>query len=620
MRARYLLSAVTFVLLAMPLEVSAATWVEAKSPNFTVYSDAGERRGRAVAWQFEQIRGALARLWPWARVDFDRPVVVYAARDERTMRELVPEYFEGRNAIKPGSVFVSAATGHYVALNSDLSTRGAVNVNPYITSYWSYVSLVLRTSIDRDLPPWFARGFAEVFSNTIVRENEIHIGLVIPWHLERLRETSRPPLDVLLAADATSPYLTRGDRMNTFDAAAWALVHYLMFGNSGKNIPLFNEFAGAVRAGTPPVEALTKVYGGVTPIREGLARYIDQTLYVYQKAKVAVEIDAAQFKTREIAAPDAALALARLHVAMERPVEARAQAAAAGPAGGEIEGVLLEREGKREEAKAAYARASDAGVASFFGEYRLASLSWPSGQTAAPDTLAAIEKVLRRSVSLNPMFAPAHQLLADALLRQEKYEAALPLAQRSIGLDNQDVYGYLLLARAYWGVSKPQEAAAAAKQALSLATSPDERQQAQRMLDFLAKSAGVSAAANPVEERVSTEQGKQLFDACNGGDTAACGKLSAMFDSACKGGDARGCMMTAFFYLEGRGVAKDEAKGMAILEPLCNGSMPEACMPIANVLLTRGDPANRERARQLLTKSCEAGATEACGVLKTLKD
>ena len=78
--------------------------------------------------------------------------------------------------------------------------------------------------------------------------------------------------------------------------------------------------------------------------------------------------------------------------------------------------------------------------------------------------------------------------------------------------------------------------------------------------------------------------------------------------------------MTAFFYLEGRGVAKDEAKGMAILEPLCNGNMPEACMPIATVLLTRGDPPNRERARQLLTRSCQAGATEACDVLKRLKD
>jgi tetratricopeptide (TPR) repeat protein len=620
MRARYLLTLVTMVLLAMPPEVSAATWVEAKSPNFTVYSDAGERRARAVAWQFEQIRAALSRLWPWARVDFDRPVVVYAARDERTMRELVPEFFEGRNAIKPASVFVSSTDGHYVALNSDLSTGGAVNVNPYITSYWSYVSLILRSSIDRELPPWFARGFAEVFSNTIVRENEIQIGQIIPWHLERLREASRPTLDVMLAADAASPYLTRGDRMNTFDATAWALVHYMMFGNRGKNIPLFNEFAEAVRRGAAPVDALTKAYGSVTAIRDGLVRYIDQTLYVYQKAKVAVEIDAARFTTRQVTPPDSALALARLHVAMERPVEARAQLATAGAAGAELEGVLLEREGKRDEARAAYARASEAGAASFFGEYRLAALSWPSGQNLPANTFAPIEKMLKRSVSLNPMFAPAHQLLTDALLRQEKYDAALPMAQRSIALENPDVHGYLLLARAYWGVSKSPEATAAAKRALSLATRQDDRQRAQQMLDFLAKSSGHSAPALQADAaEISADEGKKLFDACNANDSAACQKLSDMFDRSCKTGDARGCMMTAFFLLEGRGVAKDEAKGMAILEPLCDGGMPEACVPIANVLLARGDAANRARAKELLGRSCQAGAAEACTALKTLQ-
>ena len=619
MAARHLLTAMTIVLLLMPTAVSAATWVESRSANFTVYSDAGDKRARAVAWQFEQIRAALSRLWPWARFDFGAPVVVYAARDERTMRELVPEYFEGRNAIRPGSVFVSALDAHYVALNTDQSTHGAINVNPYISSYWSYVSLVVRSSIDHELPPWLLRGLAEVFSNTIVRENELLIGQVIPWHLERLREASRPQLDVMLAADASSPYLTNGNRMGAFDATAWALVHYLIFGNQGKNIPLFNEFVDAVRRGAAPAEALGKVYGSIVAVREGLARYIDQTMYVFQRAKLAVEIDPASFKTRQVTAPESAVALARLHVAMDRPVEARAQLEAAGnpPVGAELEGLLLEREGKRQEARAAYGRASQAGAATYLGEYRLAVLSWPAGEDAPPDTLTAIEKSLQRSVTLNPTFAPARQLLVDALLRLERYEAALPVAQRCIALDGREVDNHLRLARAYWGMSKPQEATAAARLALSLATQDADRQRAQRMLDFFAQASARSAP--DASTQVGSDDSKKLFESCNGGDNTACATLAGMFDRACKAGDARGCMMTAFFLLEGRGVPKDEAKGMAILEPLCNGELPDACMPIASVLLTRGDDANRERAKELLRKSCAAGAAQACELLKTVQ-
>jgi tetratricopeptide (TPR) repeat protein len=612
----------TIVLLATAPAVSAATWVEAKSPNFTVYSDAGVKRARDMAWQLEQVRAALSRLWPWARFDFGAPVIVYAARDERTMRALLPHYFEGKNAIRPGSVFITAGEAHYVALDTDQSTRGTINVNPYISSYWSYVAMVLQSTYEGELPPWFQRGLTEVFSNTIVGDKQIDIGHVIPWHLERLRERSRPALDVMLAASSNSPELASGERLERFDATAWALVHYLIFGNQGKNIRLFNEFADAVRKGTPPIEALTNAYGSIVSVREGLARYIDQRLFVYQKASVALDIDSAGFRTRDLTPPETAIALAKFHAATRRPQEARVQLAAAGnpPAGAEVEGALLDREGQRDAARAAYGRASDAGLASFYGEYRFASLSWPAEGEPAKEMLARLEKALQRSVALNPSFAPSHRMLAEVLLRLDRYADALPIAERAETLDRRDMHANLLIARALWGVSRRDEAMAAAKRALSLSTTDRDRQSAQRLIDFLAKSPGRTAPTPQPSAPVSSDDSNKLFEACNGGDAAACGTLSRMFERACKAGDARGCMMTAFFHLEGRGTARDEARGMAILEPLCNGEVPEACVPIANVLLSRGDGANRARARQLLTKSCQSGAAEACDLLKTLKE
>ena len=100
---------------ALALVASAApaaaqrSWVEVSAPHLTVVSDAGAGRARDVAWQFEQIREALARTFPWVRLTASRPLVVVAARNATTMRTLAPGLWErGRD----GNLFVSStATG-----------------------------------------------------------------------------------------------------------------------------------------------------------------------------------------------------------------------------------------------------------------------------------------------------------------------------------------------------------------------------------------------------------------------------------------------------------------------------------------------------------------------------
>jgi len=474
----------SFLFLADPAR--GATWVEVKSPHFTVLSDAGERRAREVAWQFEQIRGAIVRLWPWATVEFPLDVHVYAARNEQTMRGLVPEYFEGRNAIRPDSVFVSSPMAHYVALRSDVKLDSRGDINPYRSSYWSYMSLVVRTSFDRDLPPWFSRGLADVFSNTIVRDDVLLVGQLIPWHLERLRSTARIPLQSLLADDAAVKHLRDADRMAEFDAAAWGLVHYLMFGNKGQNLVRMNELSTAIRRGADPNEALARVYGGLQAVNDGMLRYIGQSLYLYQRVPADVNVDMKAFSAREAAAPDVALAFARLHVAMNRPVEARQQlATASAAAAGEVEGALLEREGKRDQARAAYQRASEAQAAGFYGEFRFASLLWPEERAEDADArFAAMEKSLRRAVTLNPRFAPAHGLLAQTLARLGRAAEGLPLAQRSVTLSPTEAYSHESLARVYWALGKREEAIASAKRALAYAENERIRANVQQLLDF----------------------------------------------------------------------------------------------------------------------------------------
>src|SRR5262245_47897673 len=205
-------------------------WIEAHSAHFTVVSNASEGAARSVAWQLEQIRSVLAALWPWARVDLNRPLVIVAAKDESSLRALAPEYWERKNDVRPVSLWVTGADGPYMALRTDLPADDRATLNPHLDSYYSYVSLVLQSSAPKPLPLWLSRGLAGVMSNTIVRDTFIRIGPPIPYHIQRLRDRSRMTLDELATTTRASGVFADADRMRGFDAQSWALVHYLMFG------------------------------------------------------------------------------------------------------------------------------------------------------------------------------------------------------------------------------------------------------------------------------------------------------------------------------------------------------------------------------------------------------
>src|SRR5262249_45318053 len=131
-------------------------WLEVKSAHFTLITDAGEKSGRRTAWQFEQIRSALLQLWPWAKIDTAQPYVVFAARDENTLRTLGPQYWEGKR-YRPTSFSASSRDRNYVAVRADVPEVDDVGMNPYQSAYWSYAASVFNRSFPQRLPSWYGR-------------------------------------------------------------------------------------------------------------------------------------------------------------------------------------------------------------------------------------------------------------------------------------------------------------------------------------------------------------------------------------------------------------------------------------------------------------------------------
>ena len=653
---------------AMPRLQAAEQWIEVKSPHFLVTSNAGQGPARDIAWQLEQIRNAIAAIWPWARVDLNKPLAVIAVKDEAAMKAMAPEFWERKGGVHPASVWVGGADQNYLAIRTDVHAEDTTDINPYVHSYFSYVSLVLQQSATRDLPFWFNRGLAGVLSNTIVRDGKILMGLPIPWHLERLRETMRWKVPALIKIDDASRELLGEEGQGRFDAEAWAFVHFLMFGEEGVRWKSLDRFAELAAGGMNPDLAFREALGRPEDLDKPFVLYISRSLFSYKQVNLDATVKREGFVLRPLPATEAASRRALFHVAMRRPVEARAAIAEARKSGEPApetfvaEALMLDRDGKNGEAKAAFARAVEAGSISPYAYYRLASLSWRPD--ADHDTLVAIEAALDRAVNLNIRDAAAYAFLGQtrAVLGTGDPVA---LVRRAVFLEPWDANHRVDLAFVLSREHKYDEALAEAQAALALAKTGEERQRATQEIESItqqkgrtstagASRAGTSASV-PTQTggAVDATQSNALIGKCQGGDATACaallpiaeaecakkngqacgtagylyehgrgaaidlGKAAGFYRQACDAGEKLACVAFASMQARGTGVAKDEPAAIVTLQSACDGGQPEGCTQLAVLLAARNRPADIARARQVLTTACNAGQEPACQLLKS---
>jgi TonB family protein len=507
---KLLMSSVVAVLWVNSAEAADDAWVEMRSAHFQLISNASEGNTRTLTWQLEQIRNVIAALWPWARVDLSTPLGVIAVKDESSMRALAPAYWERNGDVRPVSVWVTGADRPYLVIRADVRGDDRNTLNPHISAYYSYVSLVLQSSMARDLPQWLGRGLAGVLSNTVVRDTFILLGPPIPWHLQRMRSGSRLSLKELVAVTRSSPQFTEGDRLLAFDAQSWAFVHYLMFGKEGRQRRQLDQLIALINQGTDPAIALKEALGPVDAFEGPLNVYVNQTLFPYAHAALDVSVKREAFNIRALSASEAAAARAAFHVAMRRPLEARAlisaarQADPSAAASYVAEGLLLDSEGNREDARTAYANAVERSSTNPHAYSRLASLE--SRPNPDRDTLLKIEKHLTRAVELNDRLAAAYAYLAEVRAALDsKSDGALPLARRAIALEPAEPGHHLAAARVLWRKGNYDDARKEAQTALSLSRRDQERDGAQQVMRGIdaasAHAAEPKAAANDASAR-----------------------------------------------------------------------------------------------------------------------
>lgn len=685
-RARRVLAAVAVLAGVAAPALAQTSWVQVTAPNVTVVSDAGTGRARDIAWQFEQVREAFSQTFPWIRWNLSRPLLVLAARNETSMKALVPGIFERPD----GRLFTSvSSSGHdraYVALRADVRLEDSEGLNPYRSAYWAFTAQALGETFD-DLPDWLSRGLSTFLSNTLVRDKEIQVGRVLRDELRHVRSTARLSLRELVTMAGDDPRLERPQFLNDVDAVAWAFVHFLMFGDEGTHQAAFNAFVSGLLKGGNAASLLSETLGDISRYETAFNVYVNRELFGYAKVAVAARLTREAFPSEPLPAGRVALVLAAHHVAMSRLDDARRladEARKSDPAGPveEVDALIADREQRHDDLRASLEKAVVKRGASWYAPYRLATLT--EGRDDA--SMARIEALLQQATALNPYADGAWAYLGEVMSALGRGDAALGPNDKALGLVPASSRHHISRARVLRRLGRPADANRAAGIGRALARTSDERQAAQDMLAELARDAlrareradaattgapaanAAAAAAGPAGPPVdsaalaaATPAGDDLggtisrcfsepstcraalpdiAGACNAGDTpmspGACRNAGYILDAGigvppapvmaadfyrkgCARMDEISCVRLATLQATGRGVPRDVAAGVSVLEASCRNDVQEACFRLGVHLASTTRPADLVRAREVLEASCKAEFAESCAWLERLR-
>jgi Protein of unknown function (DUF1570) len=414
-RLSILINGLFFAVLLFSLAPTAGAkdvWVEVRSSNFTVISNAGEKEARKVADQFEQFREMFHSVFPKLRVDLGKPLIIFAAKNEDSLRGLIPVYWEQKGRAHPSGLYVAGEDRHYVVLQTDVQTE-----NPYQVVYHEYTHAIINLNF-RGLPVWLNEGLAEYFGNSTIHDKYVEIGKVPAVHLRTLQEGRLIPIETLFEADEHSPLYNEQNHASMFYAESWVIVHYLMLDPEAHKRQLLNTFMADWDASGDQLQAAEKAFGDLRKFASTIELYAHQPTFYWGKANTEIHSDPKSYPSRVLpeAELDAQRALFYAHT--QRPKEATAAAEEATKAdpkfalGYEAQGFLMYSQQQFPEAAEAFARAIELQSSDYFTYYFAAEAHLRSNPRSTEDAKQVID-YLETALRMNPQFAPAYAALAS---------------------------------------------------------------------------------------------------------------------------------------------------------------------------------------------------------------
>jgi tetratricopeptide (TPR) repeat protein len=415
------------IFVASALASDLETWIEIRSPNFIVISNAALHEAKRTAKSFEQFRLLMQATWPQLNVDPPEPLTIFAEKDEKSYKTLFAERQEDKS-VQPVGLFIAGPQRQIVALRID-----AAKERNYHVIYHEYVHMLMRLNFG-DLPLWLSEGLAELFANADISDESQGIGRFNQQSALILRNNPIIPLRTLMSATQDSPYYRQKEKADIFYAQSWALVHYLYLGERRAHQAKLFDFIKLILAGVPEQEAAARSFGNLGALEKSLKEYIQSTTY-YLSVNARLGMDSEQYESRVLTPAEFLAAQGELLVHCNKLGQAKTaleQALSLSPRNGQAHegmGYLWMRLNDRSRTIEHFTIAAEMGSRNCLAPYFAAEKALSKSQ------LDEAERYLRQAIAINPQFAPAYGKLSQLLsARSPQSPEALELAGKGAAL------------------------------------------------------------------------------------------------------------------------------------------------------------------------------------------
>jgi tetratricopeptide (TPR) repeat protein len=288
------------------------------------------------------------------------------------------------------------------------------------------------------------------------------------------------------------------------------------------------DYAQLLAQNVDAVTAATRAFGDLKQLQSVLEGYVRQGTFQYLRMPGATDVDDAAFQVRALATPQADAVRADFLAYNQRTADARAlldrilQENPNNVLAHETMGFLEFQERHIDEARNWYAQAVKLDSQSYLAHYYFAAISM-NGPLDAPEE-AQVESSLRASIKLNPSFAPSYDRLAALLaMHHRNLDEAHMMALNAVNLEPRNMTYRMETANVLLQMERGKDAVAVIRNAMQLATSPQEtamaedflrhaeeyaqaQEQNQRLTDQLkAGTPAGGAAGHAVEEAIAVD-------------------------------------------------------------------------------------------------------------------
>ena len=430
----------TSVIKAKPAPQTRDSWRSVRTNNLLVIGNADPEKLRQVAAWLEFFHSSFARLVSRNVLNSSVPTTVIIFRDDASFTPFKPLY-QGRPANLSG-FFQPGDDMNYIVMSLESGDR-----NPYSTAFHEYVHLHLRDNVP-NTPLWLNEGLAELYGSLQFSGTEALLGAPLASYLRILREHELLPLETLFSIGTNSPHYNEQDKTGIFYGESWALVHYLMLGERGRQ-EQFKRFLQQVSRGENAGKAIEDSFGvTLAKLEEELRAYIRRGDFTPQRIasvddpQTYASYTAMQRSSLTDSEANYYLGDLLLHIGRDTDAERYFKQSIALdpgfiPAYASL-GLLCVYQHRYADAKK-YLQKATTSSQSYLIHYLYAFVLSREGISAegtvseySAENAALIREQLQRAIKLAPTHAPSHHLLAIVdYIRNERLDEALDAAQKA---------------------------------------------------------------------------------------------------------------------------------------------------------------------------------------------